>query len=291
MSSSRSARQPGAKQGKDPAAKQAEEQGPTLREELPTLIAAVAVALLIRTFLFQTFYVPSDSMFPTMLVGDHVFVNKFFFGARIPWTEVQLPRVRDPQRGEVVVFNLARDGHGGIFPADRRKDLRTDAFVKRLVGLPGDRVAFRDQRLILNGEPVPLEPTGKQFTDSHGRVFDVVIETLGECRHYVLDDPHMQHHDVPEMTVMEDRYLFMGDNRDNSHDGRRFGTVRIKELAGPAGFLYWSWNWNGGWLELLNPLTWLRNLTQETRWSRFGGLSECFEEGEDPPELPTTAAG
>ena len=103
----------------DEARSEAEEK-PTFLEELPTLVAAVVVALLIRTFLFQTFYVPSDSMFPTMLVGDHVFVNKFFFGARVPWTELQLPRLREPERGEVVVFHLARDPHGGIFPAHHR---------------------------------------------------------------------------------------------------------------------------------------------------------------------------
>lgn len=273
------------------AASSEDERKPTFLEELPTLIAAVAVALLIRTFLFQTFYVPSDSMFPTMLVGDHVFVNKFFFGARVPWTEFQFPRLREPQRGEIVVFHLARDPHGGIYPADQRSDLPTDAFVKRLVGLPGDRIAYRDQRLYFDGEPVPLEDTGQQFTDSRGRVFDIIIETLGECRHYILDDPDWQHQDMPEFVVKEDRYFFMGDNRDNSHDGRRFGTVRIKELAGPAGLLYWSWNWNGGWFELLNPLTWLSNLTGETRWARFGGLGECFALEDEPPPPPVSAAG
>ena len=109
------------------------EHKPTFMEELPTLAAAVAVALLIRTFLFQTFYVPSDSMFPTLLVGDHVFVNKFIFGARIPFTEIQLPGFRDPERGEVVVFDLARGADGRIFPADQGNGVRTDAFVKRLV--------------------------------------------------------------------------------------------------------------------------------------------------------------
>ncbi len=277
-----------ADQGSDEA--QDEARAPTFLEELPTLLAAVAVALLIRTFLFQTFYVPSDSMLPTMLVGDHVFVNKFMFGARVPWTDIQFPRLREPERGEVVVFQLAR-GNGEIYPADQRTDLPTDAFVKRLIGLPGDRISYRGQRLYLNGEPVPIEDTGGTFTDSQGRVFKVLIETLGECRHYILDNEQWDHHDVAEVLVKEDRYFFMGDNRDNSHDGRRFGTVRIKELAGPAGFLYWSWNWSGGWLELLNPLTWIRNLTQETRWGRLGGLNECAAPGEELPPFPTNAAG
>lgn len=271
----------------------AEETKPTFLEELPTLVAAVAVALLIRTFLFQTFYVPSDSMFPTLLVGDHVFVNKFVFGARVPFSELQLPGLREPERGEIIVFNLGRNADGGIFPVDLDAGdaVRTDAFVKRLIGLPGDRIAYQNQRLVVNGFPVPLKDTGRTFTDSTGRVFDVHIETLGSCRHYILDDPRWTHANVQEFTVKEGRYFFMGDNRDNSADGRRFGTVRLQELAGPAGLLYWSWNWNGAWLELLNPLTWLRNLTSETRWGRMGGLSECFGKGEEPLLLPESAAG
>lgn len=267
------------------------ERKPTFMEELPTLVAAVAVALLIRTFLFQTFYVPSDSMFPTLLVGDHVFVNKFMFGTRIPFTDILLPGFREPERGEIIVFDLARGANGSIFPADHGKGVRTDAFVKRLIGLPGDRISFRNQRLFLNGEVLPLEDTGRTFTDENGRVFDLHIETLGSCRHFILDDPRMTHPDLPGFQVKEGRFFFMGDNRDNSHDGRRFGTVRKNEFAGPAGLLYWSWNWNGAWLELLNPLTWIRNLTVETRWARMGGLSECYEEGEEMTMPPENAAG
>ena len=111
-------------------------------DDLPALAGAVAIALLIRTFVFQSFYVPSDSMFPTLLVGDHVFVTKFAFGARVPWTEVQFPEVREPERGDVVVFRLARDGHR-VFAPDLRPELRTDTFIKRLVGLPGDRVEMQ----------------------------------------------------------------------------------------------------------------------------------------------------
>ena len=245
--------------------------------DLPTLAVAVAVALLIRTFLFQSFYVPSDSMFPTLLVGDHVFVNKLLYGLKVPFGDTRVGALREPRRGEVVVFQLARDRRG-IYPPDYRRELPTDAFVKRLVGLPGDRVEMRFGRLILNGEPVPVEDTGETFTDKSGRVFDVVLETLGECRHRILDHPGLPGIDMTEITVKPGRYLFLGDNRDNSHDGRKFGTVRLQELEGPAGLLYWSWDWNGGWLELLNPLTWWRNLTQHTRWSRFGGFDACLSD-------------
>lgn len=257
------------------------------REELPTLLLAIGVALLIRTFLFQSFYVPSDSMFPTLLVGDHVFVNKLVYGPRVPFTEARVPGLRGPERGEVAVFRLAR-GPAGIYPADLRPELPTDNFVKRVVGLPGDRVAVEDGRVILNGEPVPLERTDHVFVDGGGRRFEVWIETLGACRHWVLDDPRMPGFDMEETEVRGGRYLFLGDNRDNSFDGRRFGTVRLAELEGPAGLLYWSWDWNGGWLELLSPLTWWRNLTQRMRWDRMGGFDACFEEG--PPPAPPHAA-
>jgi signal peptidase I len=261
-----------------------------LREELPTLLLAIAVALLIRTFLFQSFYVPSDSMFPTLLVGDHVFVNKLVYGPRIPFSGSRLPGLRPPERGEVAVFRLAR-GPAGIYPADLRPELPTDNFVKRVVGLPGDRVSVRDGRVVLNGEPLPLERTDHVFRDASGRRFEVWIETLGECRHWVLDDPRLPGIDMAETVVRPDRYLFLGDNRDNSFDGRRFGTVRLAEIEGPAGLLYWSWDWNGGWLELLSPLTWWRNLTERMRWERLGSFDACFEEGDPPPPPAGTRVG
>ena len=256
-----------------------EEKGGFLGD-LPTLALAIGVALLIRTFLFQSFYVPSDSMLPTLLVGDHVFVNKFLFGAGVPFSGAHLPEVRTPERGEVVVFELARDGRGGIYPADQQPDLPTDAFVKRAIALPGDRVAVKSGRIILNGEPVPWEATGETWVGSTGREFDVYIERLPGCSHYVLDDPHLPFGDMAEITIKPGRFFFMGDNRDNSHDGRRFGTVRLEELAGPAGLLYWSWDWTGSWFSLLNPLTWIENLTQKTRWSRLGRFRECLPDGE-----------
>ncbi len=248
-----------------------------LKEDIPALAVAIVIALLIRTFLFQSFYVPSDSMLPTLLVGDHVFVTKFMFGARIPFTNVQLPPVRDPKRGDIVVFRLARDGRK-VFPPDQRPKLPTDAFIKRLVGLPGDTVEVRDGRLILNGEEVPRRDTGETFTDSTGRSFKVLEERLEGCRHLILDDPGSADLNMKARRIEPGRYFFLGDNRDNSLDSRRWGTVDRAAMHGPAGLLYWSWDWNGSWLELANPLTWWRNLTQKTRWSRMGGFVGCEDE-------------
>ncbi len=250
--------------------------------DLPTLIGAIAVALAIRTFLVQPFYVPSDSMLPTLLVGDHVFVNKFLFGAGITGTGVRFPAVSAPKRGEIVVFQFARGPNGTIFPADQRPELPRDAFVKRLIGLPGDRVAVVQGRLVINGDVLPLTSLGKTFTDQTGRVFDLHVEALPGCSHYVLDDPQWPSDDMPEITIKPDRYFFMGDNRDNSYDGRRVGTVRGEELAGPARLLYWSWDWNGSWPSLLNPLTWWNNLTGKMRWGRMGSFHSCIQPGDEP---------
>lgn len=252
-----------------------------LRDDLPTLALAVVVALFVRTFLLQTFYVPSGSMLPTLLIGDHVFVNKFVYGPRIPGMNWRFPGLRAPRRGEVIVFQFAR-GPRGIYPVDRAPDLPADNFVKRLVGMPGDRVAYRGERLILNGAPVPWEPTGLQYTDAGGRRLNVYIETLGDCRHAVFDDPRIRRRDMREITIEPGRYLFIGDNRDHSHDGRIVGTVRLVDLHGPTGLNYWSWDWTGGWLELLNPLLWIENLRHKMRWGRMGRSVDCLAPGEMP---------
>jgi signal peptidase I len=257
------------------------ESGGFLRD-LPTLIGAVAVALAIRTFLVQPFYVPSDSMLPTLLVGDHVFVNKFLFGAGVTGTDLRFPSLDAPKRGDVVVFQFARGPSGTIFPADQRPELPRDAFVKRLIGLPGDRIAVVEGRLVINGRLVPQRSLGKTFTDGASRRYDILIEDLEGCSHYVLDDPKWPSDDMPEITVKPGRFFFMGDNRDNSYDGRRVGTVRHEELAGPARLLYWSWDWNGSWLSLLNPFTWWENLTGKTRWSRMGSFHTCIDAGDEP---------
>ena len=270
-----------------------QEEGPErepnwFRDELPSLLVAIAAALAIRTFVFQTFYVPSESMLPTLLVGDHVFVNKFVFGPQLPGVDSRLMSLRKPARGEVIVFRFARGSYDDLYPPDLRPDLPTDNFVKRLVGIPGDRISYRAGHLILNGEPVPMQKTPAVFTGNDGVVRDVWIETLGSCRHWVLDDPREPGRDLDEIVVPDGRYFFMGDNRDNSKDARWAGAVALSALAGPAGLDYWSWNWTGSWPSLLNPLTWVDNLSSKMRWRRMGSFVECFPDGETP-ELAESA--
>jgi signal peptidase I len=249
-------------------------------DDLPTLFIAVAAALAIRTFVFQSFYVPSESMLPTLLVGDHVFVSKLAYGVEVPFTSFRVPGYREPHRGDVAVFQLARD-RGAIYPPDVRPDLPTEAFIKRLVALPGETVEVKAGVVYVDGVASPQVRTGDTFRDPQGRVYDVIEETLGSCRHTILDDPRIPPIEIAPRTVEAGRFFFLGDNRDNSYDSRIWGTARLDAVEGPAGLLYWSWDFVGSWLSLLNPLTWIDNLANKTRWDRFGSMVRCLPPRED----------
>jgi signal peptidase I len=236
-------------------------------EQFRTVVIAVVIALTIRSFIIEPYRIPSGSMLPTLLIGDHLFVNKFIYGPKIPFTDLRLPGLREPQRGDIIVFSVARNG-GDTFPADRHPDLPHEQFVKRIVGLPGDRVEFREDRVFVNGEEVRTDRLDETFVDGFGRELDMLEVSFDERHYRILDDPRGHFHAPrPVTTVEPDRYLVLGDNRDYSKDSRVWGTVRKAEIKGPAFVLYWSWDFNGGWLELLNPLTWWN---ADKRWDRIG---------------------
>lgn len=239
-------------------------------EQAAPLVWGVALALVIRALVIETFYVPSGSMLPTLLIGDHVIVNKFAYGARIPFTKVRLPALREPRRGDVVIFELGTRGLGQVCPLDRCPDYHSEGFVKRIVGLPGDSVELRDGELLLNGEPVAVRYEGETFSDERGQVLRVGVETLDGVEHALLDHPQRAGLPQPLLTVPEGHYFVLGDNRDNSNDSRGWGTVPQIDIKGPVMVIYWSWNNRGSWSSMLNPLTWWRLLTGETRWGRFG---------------------
>src|SRR5262245_52679961 len=223
----------------------------------------------------ESYYVPSESMLPTMLIGDHVFVNKFVYGARIPFTNIYLPGLRDPKRGEIVVFGLGRRGPGQICPLDECPDYPAEGFVKRIVGLPGDRVEYRDGVLYINDQRIPWQDTGRTFLDEGGREYKVENEALPGCQREVRDDPRMPGRGNAPFTLPPARYYVLGDNRDNSNDSRAWGTVRLEELKGPVIVNYWSWNNQESWAAMLNPLTWVRLLFREMRWGRIGMTHGC----------------
>jgi len=238
-------------------------------DQIRTIVIAVIIALAIRAFIIEPFRIPSGSMLPTLLIGDHLFVNKFVYGPKIPFTDVRLPSLREPERGDIIVFTVAQSD-GETFPADRRPDLPREEYVKRIVGLPGDRVEFREGKVFVNGEELLAEPLHETFEDGSGRELDVLRVSV-DSRHYrILDDPAAQFQAPRAVMIVEPgRYLVLGDNRDYSKDSRFWGTVRKAEIKGPAFVLYWSWDFTGGWLELLNPLTWWR---AQIRWDRIGSV-------------------
>jgi len=271
----------------DPPPTEIEESGEgttagAILDQVVTLVIAITIALAIRQFLVEPFRIPSGSMFPTLLIGDHLFVNKLAYGPRIPFSDLRLPSFGEPERGDVVVFEVARphNARGGrdIKPVDLAPaDAPREDFVKRLVGLPGDRIAWRGGRVYINDVALELTPTEEDFVDASGNAFDMSWEDLGDCRHAVLDDPRPRHAretrlDRGTWVVEPGRYFMMGDNRDNSNDSRGWGTVRLEELKGPAFILYWSWDVNGNMLSFFNPVNWF---SAEKRWDRVFQRVRC----------------
>ena len=242
-------------------------------EQVGTLLLAVLVALAIRSFVVEPFRIPSGSMFPTLLIGDHLFVNKFLYGIKIPFTDIRGPAIRDPERGDVVVFTVAKHG-GETYPADTHAKLPREEFVKRIVGLPGDRIEVRRGIVVVNGAPTEAIATGETFDDDAGSRLAVQSVSADSRRYRILDDLGIPPYDLEPTTIPAGRYFMLGDNRDHSKDSRFWGTVRLAEIKGPAFVLYWSWNFNGTWGELLDPRTWWVLLTQKMRWDRLGDRIE-----------------
>ncbi len=207
----------------------AEEEAGRFIEFCRFAFPVVAIVLVLRSFLFEPFRIPSGSMIPTLHVGDFILVNKFSYGLRTPvgfWKFVDLG---EPHRGDVAVFR---------FPLDPSKD-----FIKRVVGLPGDRITYVDKRLFINGEPVPLEDKGMMRLNYAGRsrLVQEYIETLGDVRHSIIVDPAVPSFDG-EVVVPAGHYFVMGDNRDGSDDSRRWGMVPERNLVGRAVLIWMSWD-------------------------------------------------
>lgn len=189
----------------------------------------ILIVLLLRSFVAEPFRIPSGSMIPTLLIGDFILVDKFSYGLRMPvgyWKAVDLG---EPKRGDVVVFR---------YPLDQSKD-----FIKRLVGLPGDRIEYRNKTLYINGEQQALEPDGVYPTPGHraGGVVEKYTENLGGVRHAILINPSDPARDG-YWIVPEGHYFMMGDNRDGSDDSRRWGFVPEHNLVGHAFLIWMSWD-------------------------------------------------
>lgn len=185
----------------------------------------IALVLVLRSFLVEPFRIPSGSMIPTLLVGDFILVNKFAYGLRDPVFHHKFFENGEPQRGDVAVFR---------WPVDPKTD-----FIKRIVGLPGDRIEYRAKTLYVNGEPAVLSARGV-FETAAGQIYRF-DENLTGVEHAVIVNPDRPSDDF-EITVPEGQYFAMGDNRDGSMDSRSWGMVPEKNLVGRAFFIWMSWD-------------------------------------------------
>ena len=180
-----------------------------VRENIEAILVAILIALFIRTFVVQAFKIPSGSMKQTLQIGDHILVNKFIFGVKMPyWNKTILP-LKKPQRGDIIVFK---------YPVDPSKD-----FIKRVIGVGGDVVESRDKQLFVNH---------KQVNHKFGVHTDPRI----------LSGANKPRDNFGPLTVPENALFVMGDNRDESYDSRFWGFVDLKAVNGKAFIVYWSWD-------------------------------------------------
>ncbi|WP_404420116.1 signal peptidase I [Marinospirillum sp.] len=175
----------------------------------------LALVLVLRSFLFEPFQIPSGSMLPTLKVGDFILVNKFSYGVHLPVINKEILEVDDPEVGDVAVFR---------YPLDQRLN-----YIKRVVGTPGDTVSYANKMLTVNGEPVGRELLEKYPSDAPGEW--LWKETLGEAEHEVYNYPPRTF-DFPDIQVPEGYYFVMGDNRDHSNDSRFWCQGEVKDSSG-----------------------------------------------------------
>ena len=205
------------------------------------LFPVIAVVFLLRSFVAEPFKIPSESMLPTLLVGDLLLVNKFTYGVRLPVVHTKVLDVGSPQRGDVMVFR---------FPQDPSVD-----YIKRVVGLPGDKISYENKRLAINGSEIPLARAGEFLDRQRLAIYPQYSEKIGDIAHKVLTElekpsdiqpvlrfPHLDQCRYASQgvtcTVPPGHYFMMGDNRENSLDSRYWGFVPERNIVGKAFFVW-----------------------------------------------------
>ena len=199
-----------------------------LRENIEAIAIAVVLALFIRTFVVQAFKIPSGSMKDTLLIGDHILVNKFIYGVKLPLLHKTLIPVTHPKKGDIIVFR---------YPENPKLD-----FIKRVIAVAGDVVEIRNKKVYVNGRLFQGEYV--KFTDPH-----------------IIPGVYNHRDNFGPVTVPPDSLFVLGDNRDNSKDGRFWGFVRLDAVKGKAFMIYWSWNKDNG-----------DSVLDYVRWNRIGDI-------------------
>lgn len=205
---------------------------PVLVEYARSFFPVLLIVLVLRSFIVEPFRIPSSSMMPSLLIGDFILVNKFAYGIRLPVIHAKVFDNGLPERGDVVVFR---------YPKDPSLD-----YIKRVIGVPGDHIAYYNKQLVINGETIDLEKIGSYQGLGQGRKMTGAIalqEQLNEHAHDVLITPNRPSLEG-QFVVPQGQYFVMGDNRDNSNDSRYWGAVPEENLVGKA-FMIWM-NWDGG---------------------------------------------
>ncbi len=212
---------------------------PLLVDYAKSFFPIFLVVLLLRTFVAEPFRIPSGSMMPTLLVGDFILVEKYAYGLRLPVTKTKVMDVGEPERGDVVVFQ---------YPMDKKIN-----YIKRLIGVPGDKITYKNKLLYINDKVISQEMIGPyQPVGSGMRAWGSIetTELLGGAAHAALINPRAP--DLPPgcdvlrngpIVVPEGSYFMMGDNRDDSNDGRCWGFVPEANLVGKALVIWLSWDW------------------------------------------------
>ena len=222
-------------------ARNAEAREPVIVEYCRSFFPVILAVLVIRSFIAEPFRIPSSSMMPTLLIGDFILVNKFSYGIRLPVTNGKVVDLGEPERGDVIVFR---------FPEDPRID-----YIKRVVGLPGDQIAYRNKVVYVNGAPVAQEDVGIYQGEGSGAEMTgslLKTERLPGVEHQILQrrsgSGFYPVHEGP-WTVPSGHYFVLGDNRDNSQDSRFWGFVPEENLVGKAFLIWMNWDTRNGGVE------------------------------------------
>lgn len=211
--------------GADGAAKE-----PLLVEYARAFFPVILIVFVLRSFVVEPFRIPSGSMLPSLVVGDFILVNKYAYGLRLPVVNTKVIGIGEPRRGDVAVFRYPRD--------------ESVNYIKRIIGLPGDRIVYQGKRIYINGKMMPQASATSYTVRQDGKVqYETarVIENLDGVDHAVLLSPGGDQ-STNEYTVPPGHYFVMGDNRDHSNDSRFWGFVPEENLVGRAFFIWFSWD-------------------------------------------------